>query len=143
MSETALWPITNNRIWMPMLAPTCSMMISSDEPQCRGFNQSRIQFPLSIGTILARDSIIGIPIPCSISLLASLFTRTVMHHPATSSLVTFLARLIVMCITERDQRYLFDNRSDKSKSRSMPTQQVPLETPVEHLYNHQLRCDVW
>src|SRR3954463_13985085 len=56
-----------------MLAPTCSTMISSDEPRCQGLNQSRIQFPLSIGTILARDSIVGIPIPCSISLLASLF----------------------------------------------------------------------
>src|SRR4051812_40606939 len=56
-----------------MLAPTCSTMISSDEPRCQGLNQSRIQFPLSIGTILARDSIVGIPIPCSISLSASLF----------------------------------------------------------------------
>ena len=119
-----------------MLAPTCSTMISSDEPRCRGFNQSRIQFPLSIGMLLARDSIVGIPIPRSILLLASLFTRSVTHDPMANSLVTMLARLIVMCITERDQRYLSDNRSDKTKSQSMPTQQVPLETPVEHLYNH-------
>ena len=41
-----------------MLAPTCSTMISSDEPRCRGFNQSRIQFPLSSGIVLARDSIV-------------------------------------------------------------------------------------
>ena len=27
-----------------------------------------------------------------------------MHHPATNSLVTLLARLIMMCITERAQR---------------------------------------
>ena len=53
-----------------------------------------------IGMLLARDSIIGIFIPSSISLLASLFTRSV-HHPATNSLVTFLARLLMMCITER------------------------------------------
>ena len=33
----------------------------------------RIQFPLSSGIVLARDSIVGILIPCSISLLASLF----------------------------------------------------------------------
>ena len=46
-----------------MLAPTCSTMISLDEPRCQGLNRSRIQFPLSSGIILARDSIVGIPIP--------------------------------------------------------------------------------
>ncbi|EMS61146.1 hypothetical protein TRIUR3_29832 [Triticum urartu] len=51
MTKTTLRSITNSRIWIPMLAPTCSSMISSDEPRCRGFNQSRIQFPLSIGHI--------------------------------------------------------------------------------------------
>src|SRR4051812_36344413 len=81
MTETALWPITNSGIWIPMLAPTCSTMISSDEPRCQGFNQSCIQFPLSIGMLLARDSIVGIPIPRSISLPASHFTCTVMHDP--------------------------------------------------------------
>lgn len=70
--------------------------------------------PFVIGMLLARDSIIGIIIPSSISLLASLFNRSVVHHPTTNSLITFLARLIVMCITERAQRYLSDNRSDKS-----------------------------
>ena len=43
-----------------MLAPTCSTMISSDEPRCQGLNRSRIQFPLSSGILLARDSIVGI-----------------------------------------------------------------------------------
>ena len=66
----------------------------------------RMQFPLSIGMLLARDSIIGISIPSSIPLLASLFTRYVIHHPATNSLVAMLVRLIVMSITERAQRYL-------------------------------------
>ena len=70
--------------------------------------------PFVIGMLLARDSIVGISIPSSISLPTSLFTRSVMHHPATNSLVTLLARLIVMCITERAQRYLSDNRSDKT-----------------------------
>ena len=70
--------------------------------------------PFVIGMLLARDSIVGISIPSSISLLASLFTRSVIHHPATNSLVTMLARLIVMCITEWAKRYLSDNRSDKS-----------------------------
>ena len=88
MTETTLRSITNSGIWIPMLAPTCSSMISSDEPGCRGFNQPRIQFPLSIGTLLARDSIVGITIPCSVSLPASHFTRTVMHDPVTRHLVT-------------------------------------------------------
>ena len=63
---------------------------------------------------LAQDSIVGIFIPSSISLPTSLFTRSIMHHPATNSLVTMLARLIVMSITERAQRYLSETRSDKS-----------------------------
>ena len=88
-----------------------------------------------IGILLVRDSIVGISIPSSISLPTSLFTRYVMH-PANNSLVTFLARLIVMCITERAQRYLSDNQSDKLQSWSMPTQQTPSKTSVEHLYNH-------
>ena len=70
--------------------------------------------PFVIGMLLARDSIVDISIPSSISLPASLFTRYIMHHSITNSLVTFLARLIVMCITERAQRYLSDNRRDKS-----------------------------
>ena len=92
--------------------------------------------PFVIGMLLARDSIVGIFIPSSISLPASLFIRSVMLHPATNSLITFRARFIMVCITERAQRYLSDTRSDKSYSRSMPTQQTPSETPVEHLYNH-------
>ena len=40
MTETPLRSITNSGIWIPMLAPTRSTMISSDEPRCRGFNQS-------------------------------------------------------------------------------------------------------
>ena len=48
--------------------------------------------PFVIGVLLARDSIISILIPSSISLPASLFTRSVMHHPTTNSLVTLLAK---------------------------------------------------
>ena len=70
--------------------------------------------PFVIGMLLARDSIVGIIIPSSISLPASLFARSVMHHPVTNSLVTLLARLLVMCITERAQRYLSDTLSDNS-----------------------------
>ena len=70
--------------------------------------------PFVIGMLLARDLIIGIFIPSSISLPTSLFTRFVMHHPTTNSLLTMLATLIVMFITEMAQRYLSGNRSDKS-----------------------------
>src|SRR3954464_8927248 len=54
--------------------------------------------PFVIGMLLARDSIVGIHLPSSISLPASLFTRFVIHHLVTNSLVTFLARLLMMCI---------------------------------------------
>src|SRR5512141_230124 len=70
--------------------------------------------PFVIGMLLARDSIVGIIIPSSLSLLESIFTSFVMQHALTNSLGTLLARLIVMCNTERAQRYLSDNRSDKS-----------------------------
>ena len=134
MPETALQSITNSGIWIPMLAPTYSTMISSDEPRCRGFNQSRIQFPLSIGTLLARDSIVGIPIPRSISLPATHFTRTVMHDPVTRHLVTLSS--LWWCITEWAQWYLSVIRSDKSQSWSMSTQQTLSEIPVVYLYSH-------
>ena len=70
--------------------------------------------PFVIGMLLALDSIVGTSIRTLISLLPGLFTRSIMHHPATNSLVTMLARLIVMSITEWAQRYLSDNQSDKS-----------------------------
>ena len=134
MTETALWPITNSGIWIPMLAPTCSTMISSDEPRCQGLSRSRIQFPLSSGILLARDSIVDIPIPCSISLPASLFTRSVTHDPVTKHLVTLSS--LWWCITEWAQRYLSVIRSDKSQSQFVPTQQTLSEIPVVHLYSH-------
>ena len=70
--------------------------------------------PFVIAMLLARDSIVDIFIPSSISLPASLFTCSIMHHPATNSLITLLARLIMMCIIERAQRYLSNTQSDKS-----------------------------
>ena len=136
MTETTLRSITNNGIWTSMLAPTCSTMISSDEPWCRGFNQSRIQFPLSIGTLLARDSIVGIPIPRSISLPTSHFTHTVMHDPVTRHFVTLSS--LWWCITEWAQRYLSVIRSDKSQSRSVSTQQILSGIPVVYLYSHPI-----
>ena len=134
MTETTLRSITNNGISIPMLAPTCSSMISSDEPRCRGFKQPRIQFPLLIGMLLARDLIVGIPIPRSISLPASHFTRTVMHDPVTNHLVTLSS--LWWCIIEWAQRYLSVIWSDKSQSRSVSTQQTLSGIPVVYLYSH-------
>ena len=134
MTETTLRPITNSGIWIPMLTPTCSTMIFSDEPRCQWFKQSRKQFPLSIGTLLDRDSIVGIPIPRSISLPASHFTRTIMHDPVTIHLVTLSS--LWRCITEWAQRYLTVIRSDKSQSQFVPTQHTLSEIPVVHLYSH-------
>ena len=136
MTEIALRSITNNGIWIPMLAPTCSSMISSDEPRCRGFKQPRIQFPLSIGMLLAWDSIVGIPIPRSISLPASHFTRTIMHDPVTRHLVTLSS--LWWCISEWAQRYLSVIRSDKSQSRSVSTQQILSEIPIVYLYSNPI-----
>ena len=134
MTETTLWPITNSGIWISMLAPTCSTMISSDEPWCQGFNQSRIQFPLSIGTVLAWDSIVGIPIPCSISLSTSLFTRSVTHHPVINSLITLCT--LWWCPTVWAHRYLSVTLGDKSQSWFVRTQQTLSKILVVHLYSH-------
>ena len=136
MTEMTLPSITNSGIWIPMLAPTCSTMISSDEPRCQGLNRSRIQFPLSSDIVLVRDSIVGIPIPCSISLPASLFTHSVTHHPVINSLITLCT--LWWCPTERAQRYLSVTRSDKSQSRFVPTQQTLSEIPVMYLYSHSV-----
>ena len=135
MTETHLWSITNSRTWMLILVPTYSTKIFIGQTTITTY-----VIPFVIGMLLARDSIVGILIPSSISLPASLFTRPIMHHPATNSLVTMLARLIVMCITERAQRYLSNTRSDKSQYRSMPTQQTPSEIHVFMIT--QLRCDI-
>ena len=98
--------------------------------------------PFVIGMLLSLDSIVGIIIPSSISLLASLFTRFVIHHLATNSLVAMLARLIMMCITVRAQRYL--------SILGVTNPNLDLCQPNKHLRRHlksifiitQLRCDI-
>ena len=79
---------------MSILDPTYSMQILSVEPLCRGFILSCIPFPLSFGMLLARDLIVSISIPSSISLPASLFTRYVIQDLVANSLVTLLERLV-------------------------------------------------
>ena len=108
MTETHLRSINNSETWM---------LIGSYifyEDLYRSNRITTYVIPFVVGMLLALDSIVGIVIPSSISSLASLFTRSVMHHPVTNSLVTLLARLIVMSITKRAQRYLSDIQSDKS-----------------------------
>ena len=100
--------LAGNEIELGMMILTIESQ-ASNTPMTKGM----AYVPFVIGMLLARDSIIGISIPSSISLLARLFTCSIIHHPATNSLVTMLARLIVMCITGA-QIYLSDNRSDQS-----------------------------
>ena len=134
MTKTTLRSITNGGTWMLIFAPTyCTKIFISR------IVMTTYVIPFVIGMLLVRDSIVGIFIPSSISLPASLLTRSVTHHPTTNSLVTLLARLLMMCITERAQIYLSDTRSDKSQYRSMPTQQTPSEIPVEHFYKQLVK----
>ena len=98
MTETPLRLITNSGTWMLILVSTYSTKIFY-----RSNRNVNIRYSLCHWYVTCQDSIIGIFICSSISLLASLFTRSIMHHPATNSLVTLLARLIMMCITERAQ----------------------------------------
>ena len=46
-----------------------------------------IAIPFVIGMLLARDSIVGISIPSSILLPASLFSHSIIQHLVTNSLV--------------------------------------------------------
>ena len=89
MTETHLRSITNNGTWMLILVPTYSTKIFISETAMTTY-----VIPFVIGVLLARDSVVDISIPSSISLPASLFTRSVIHHLATNSLVAMLARLM-------------------------------------------------
>ena len=75
--------------WMPILAPTYSTKIFIGRTVMTTY-----VIPFVIGMLLARDSIVGLFIPSSISLPASLFTRFVIHHRVTNSLVTLLTNFL-------------------------------------------------
>ena len=83
MTETPLQSITNSETWMLILVPTYSTKIFIGRTVVTTY-----VIPFVIGMLLAQDSIVGIPIPRSISLPASHFTHTVMHDPVTRHLVT-------------------------------------------------------
>ena len=86
--------------------------------------------------LLSRDSIVGISIPSSMSLLASLFTRFVIHHLTTNSLVTLVESLL-WCVLPRGPRDTSPIHGlTNPKSWSMPTKQTPSDIPVDHLYDH-------
>ena len=131
MTETPLWSITNSG---NLDAHIGSYIFYED--LYRSNHITTYVVPFVIGMLLARDSIVGILIPSSISLPASLFTRSVLHHPATNSLVTLLARLYC------DDHY---REGPEIPLRYMEWQILifiyanstkPSKTPVEHLYNH-------
>ena len=125
MTETLLRSIANSGTWMPILVPTYSTKIFIG----RTFMSTYlVPFVRRYVTWLRFDRSISLPV--------SLFTRSVINHLVSNSLVTFLASFLWWCITEKAQRYLSVIRSDKSQSRFTPTQQTPSEIPVEHLYDH-------
>ena len=85
MTKKPLRSITNSGTWMLILAPKYSTKIFIGQTV-----MITHVVPFVIGMLLARDSIVGIFIPSSISLPASLFTRSVIHHLMTNSLVVCL-----------------------------------------------------
>ena len=127
MTETPLWSITNSGTWMFILVPTYSTKIF--------IGKTAYIIPFVVDMLLARDSIVGIPIPCSISLPASLFTRSVTHIIPWSTPWSHCAHYDdVLPSGPRDTSPF--TRSDKSQSRFVPTQQILSEIPVMHLYSH-------
>src|SRR3954462_7327380 len=84
--------------------------------------------PFVIGMLLARDLIVGISIPSSISLPASLFTRSVIHHLATNSLVAMLARL-KSCALPSGPR-------DTSPTIEMTNPNLEIRQPNKYLRRH-------
>ena len=85
MTETPLQSITNSGTRILILAPRYSMKIMIGRTVMTTY-----VIPFVIGILLARDSIVGIFIPSSISLPASLFTRSAIHHLMTNSLIICL-----------------------------------------------------
>ena len=92
MTETHLRSITNSGTWMLILAPTYSTKIFIGWTVMATYVISFV-----IGRLLARDSIVGIFIPSSISLPAILFTRSVIHHLVTN--------FLVICLQAYDEYY--------------------------------------
>ena len=84
--------------------------------------------PFVIGMLLAQDSIVGIIIPSSISLPTSLFTRSVIHHLVTSSLVICLQGLL-RCVLPRGPR-------DTSPAIGVTNPNLEIRQPNKYLRRH-------
>ena len=134
MTETPLRSVTNRGIWIPMLAPTCSTMISSDEPRCRGFNQSVCNSLCQSVCYLPeiRSSVSQYLVQYRYRQVSLLVPQCMI--PWSNTLITLSS--LWWCITEWAQWYLSVIRSDKSQSRSVSTQQTLSEIPVVYLYSH-------
>ena len=130
MTETPLRSITNSGTYMLILVPIYSMKIFISQTFMTTYVVSFVCRYVTCPRFDHRYLHISLPV--------SLFTRSVIHHLVTNSLVTFLASFLWCCINERAQRYLSIIWNDKSQSWSMPTQQTPSEIPVEHIYDHPL-----
>src|SRR3954466_8809279 len=89
MTETHLRSITNSGTWKPILAPTYSTKIFYRSDRITTYVCSLCHRYVTCPRFDRRY-----PKPSSISLPASLFTRSVIHHLATNSLVAMLARLM-------------------------------------------------
>src|SRR3954470_6394408 len=89
MTETCLRSITNSGTWMPILAPTYSYEDLYRSDRITTYVSSLCHRYVTYPRFDRRY-----PIPSSISLPVSLFTRSVIHHLTTNSLVVVLARLM-------------------------------------------------
>src|SRR6266516_4199840 len=90
MTETPLRSITNSGTWMPILIPTYSTKIFY---RLNLYDNIRNSLCLSVCYLPEIRSSVSLYLS-SISLLASLFTHSVIHHLATNSLVTLLASFL-------------------------------------------------
>ena len=92
MTETPLQSITNSGTWMLILAPTYSTKIFIDRTIMTAYV---IPFVCRYVTCPRFDR--RYPIPSSISLPVSLFTRSVIHHLVTN--------FLVICLQAYDEYY--------------------------------------
>src|SRR3954467_289049 len=70
-ADMIFYQIINSGVWKPILTPTHSSMIISDETRCQDSINPIYIFPSSRDILLARDLIVGTVIPSSISFTAS------------------------------------------------------------------------
>src|SRR3954464_2500627 len=137
MRRHDLLSIINSGVWKPILTPTHSSIIISDEPRCQDSINPIYIFPSSRDILLARDLIIGTVIPSSISFTASTFTRSVIrYHFVINSLTTCL-QAVLISITEWAQSISLRLGRDKSHLDTYnPT--GTFRSPERHLYDHPL-----